>query len=583
MGESESSMDAPISYNPMEDSDETLEVSVSFGRFENDLLAWEKWSTFPSNKYLEEVEKCSTPGSVAQKKAYFEAHYKRIAARKAEQEEQDKKEGDGARDPVDSEAQPQTDLVAKFCEAEDSEVQPQNDQGAVSGIELDNEVANSENEMISDRNNVDDPKEIIDTVNESKDLITLLDTEKLNEQNYVSGIELESEVIISETESLDMANERKDTVPLLDAEKLNEMNCVGEIELGNDVTDLASEMRSDQVHEPKNSLDMINKSKNLMPLIDAVKDESCSGLASEELDGSEEPALVKDNAPTPCSKGVEEVPKHINAKEIVSVDKEQKDKSDKVLKSKKATTMKMAMTNTTPLKKKPAGSTPKSSLLSTPKLSRSALSKSTMSESKGVSKKEYGTSPLINRKTSRTDSRRAAPTSLHMSLRLSADLPANSEAAPSTTMRKSVFMEKMGDKDIVKRAFKAFRNDLHQLPSSSPGKPTLANQEKKIPGKETSMKASVVGTPQKKIGGVKNVVKKTPQSSQSGLRKTSNSTRLPHTAVSADQRNVKSVSSPYGLRSRDKPDKRNELSKKLEEKANGKAAERTQSQSEVKV
>lgn len=61
-----------------------LEVSVSFGRFENDSLSWEKWSAFSPNKYLEEVEKFATPGSVAEKKAYFEAHYKKIAARRAE-------------------------------------------------------------------------------------------------------------------------------------------------------------------------------------------------------------------------------------------------------------------------------------------------------------------------------------------------------------------------------------------------------------------------------------------------------------------------------------------------------------------
>lgn len=45
-------------------------------------LAWEKWSSFSHNRHLEEVEKFSKPGSVAQKKAYFEAHYKRIAAAK---------------------------------------------------------------------------------------------------------------------------------------------------------------------------------------------------------------------------------------------------------------------------------------------------------------------------------------------------------------------------------------------------------------------------------------------------------------------------------------------------------------------
>ncbi|KAK1270514.1 hypothetical protein QJS04_geneDACA004191 [Acorus gramineus] len=36
-----------------------------------------------TQRYLEEVEKYSIPGAVAQKKAYFEAHYKRIAAQKA--------------------------------------------------------------------------------------------------------------------------------------------------------------------------------------------------------------------------------------------------------------------------------------------------------------------------------------------------------------------------------------------------------------------------------------------------------------------------------------------------------------------
>ena len=68
----------------MASSNPSLQVSVSFGRFENDILSWEKFSAFSPNKYLEEVGKFATPGSVAQKKAYFEAHYKKIAERKAE-------------------------------------------------------------------------------------------------------------------------------------------------------------------------------------------------------------------------------------------------------------------------------------------------------------------------------------------------------------------------------------------------------------------------------------------------------------------------------------------------------------------
>lgn len=60
-----------------------LGQSVSFGRFMSESLAWEKWSTFSNNRYVEEAERFSQPGSVAQKKAFFEAHYKNLAARKA--------------------------------------------------------------------------------------------------------------------------------------------------------------------------------------------------------------------------------------------------------------------------------------------------------------------------------------------------------------------------------------------------------------------------------------------------------------------------------------------------------------------
>ncbi|KAL3501871.1 hypothetical protein ACH5RR_036320 [Cinchona calisaya] len=53
--------------------------SISFGRFETEALCWERRSSFSHNRYLEEVEKCSRPGSVTEKKAYFEAHFRRKA------------------------------------------------------------------------------------------------------------------------------------------------------------------------------------------------------------------------------------------------------------------------------------------------------------------------------------------------------------------------------------------------------------------------------------------------------------------------------------------------------------------------
>ncbi|PHT61087.1 hypothetical protein T459_35060 [Capsicum annuum] len=53
--------------------------SISFGRFENEALCWERRSSFTHNRYLEEVEKYFKPGSVTEKKAYFEEIFRRRA------------------------------------------------------------------------------------------------------------------------------------------------------------------------------------------------------------------------------------------------------------------------------------------------------------------------------------------------------------------------------------------------------------------------------------------------------------------------------------------------------------------------
>ncbi|VVA94874.1 unnamed protein product [Arabis nemorensis] len=55
--------------------------SISFGRFEKEGLSWERRSSFSHNKYLEEVDKCSKPGSVTEMKAHFEAHFKKKGVR----------------------------------------------------------------------------------------------------------------------------------------------------------------------------------------------------------------------------------------------------------------------------------------------------------------------------------------------------------------------------------------------------------------------------------------------------------------------------------------------------------------------
>ncbi|KAJ3671708.1 hypothetical protein LUZ60_007787 [Juncus effusus] len=56
-----------------------LGESVSFGRFLSESLDWGRFSSFNQKKYLEEAKQYSRPGSVAQKKAFFEARYKKSA------------------------------------------------------------------------------------------------------------------------------------------------------------------------------------------------------------------------------------------------------------------------------------------------------------------------------------------------------------------------------------------------------------------------------------------------------------------------------------------------------------------------
>lgn len=118
--------------------DDVLEVSVSFGRFENDSsLSWEKWSSFSPNKYLEEVEKFSTPGSVAQKKAYFEAHYKKIAARKAELLDLEKQMGNESTDPLGSDDPDDGDQI-RNADGNDTEFDVSNNgEGSAEGAQQD--------------------------------------------------------------------------------------------------------------------------------------------------------------------------------------------------------------------------------------------------------------------------------------------------------------------------------------------------------------------------------------------------------------------------------------------------------------
>lgn len=109
--------------------------------------------------------------------------------------------------------------------------------------------------------------------------------------------------------------------------------------------------------------------------------------------------------------------------------------------------------NDTRIKKKP----------NSPAVSTSRASKPTSSTPTTSSALKTGTTlsySLPKTKNSSVGvSKKVAPTSLHMSLSLG---PSGSD--PAT--RKSLIMEKMGDKDIVKRAFKTFQSSYNQLKPS---------------------------------------------------------------------------------------------------------------------
>lgn len=84
-------------------SDLSRSGSISFGRFEVESLSWERRSSFSHNRYLEEVEKCYTPGSVTQKRAILEAHFKKkpLLLPQASLEHQEEGEYQGTRKHID--------------------------------------------------------------------------------------------------------------------------------------------------------------------------------------------------------------------------------------------------------------------------------------------------------------------------------------------------------------------------------------------------------------------------------------------------------------------------------------------------
>ncbi|KAL8241603.1 hypothetical protein R6Q59_011905 [Mikania micrantha] len=168
-----------------------------------------------------------------------------------------------------------------------------------------------------------------------------------------------------------------------------------------------------------------------------------------------------------------------------------------------------------------------------------------------------------NKKQSVSESRRVTPVEFHLSVSMTSINYASSR-------RRSLFMEQMGDKDIVKRAFKTFQNRVNQLPSN-PGQLPI-----KTPHQKTSTSVSY----QKENERSRKAVEKMNPARRPTWKSVSSGS---HKEVGVDEIRLKAGPTSIALKSNEKAEKRKELFKKLEEKSNAREKERSQRSSKLKV
>ncbi|KAK9750892.1 hypothetical protein RND81_02G228600 [Saponaria officinalis] len=665
-----------------------LQQSVSFGRFEHDSLCWERWSTFPSNKYLEEVEKCSTPGSVAQKKAYFEAHYKKIAARRAELlvDQDREREADEIANHEDSAS---TSLVYEKADIENSvcttdqlddevgsfdgdmvieHVSVINDSAGVFNQEndvglIDGEVGGFDGDTIfehvsvindsagvfNQENDVGriDGEVIVEHVRVKSDTISVFSQEDdllehdlrgyvsehiditltVDDVNEVGNLGNECEDVgelkdddnviheVSEAVSVEVTNDANDvhdlrgyvsehidiTLTVDDVNEVgnlgNECEDVGElkdddnvihevseavsVEVTNDANDVNDDADVDEVvkkeiieltYEPRDVSDLIDGS-HTQPLDESYTDELCLGFKIPESGQLKEPVSEIENVPSVGEELPQEMVKRTIAEEesknLITLASPKK--LQKATVAKKTTSATNAKTvPASQIRKKISAVTPKLPILSTPKSTKPETTKLTRSTNRLLEKKENGFTPRSSKKTGEPQSKKVVPTSMHMSLSLG---PMSSSQTPF--MRKSLIMESMADKDIVKRAFKAFQT-TPRMSSSSLAKSPAANQSA---SRKAEPKGSPANTLPKKNEGIGRAAKTATTRTVQQVTKTSLSPGVKKN-FGADQRNAKSLAASFGPRVQLQGNSQKEASKKLESKPKFDA---TQQHSTLKV
>ncbi|MED6106251.1 hypothetical protein PIB30_003209 [Stylosanthes scabra] len=388
---------------------------------------------------MEEVEKCATPGSVAQKRAYFEAHYKKIAARKAELLAQEKLN--------DADSSGSEDRNGKDLTGENSRA----------GAEFD----------------VFNKPGYIEVVKIESSSVGEISRNHIASRDYLSSsakAENEEVVSVKQEESIEV-----------------------EVE---DVKEVSHVVYKETVNAAEVELNDL--------ILDHTKDVEAKHLTLD----------------------------HPKEYKVAMVKRE---------------------SNVAKMKKKSTLPTPKASRISTP---RSSSSNPTLTPTKlpASSSTKNANSPSLSRKqiTSSSESRKVAIKSLHMSMSLG---PTNHEMDPHSTLRESLIMKKMGDKDIVRRAFKTFQNNYNQPKVSGEDRSLVKRQ---VPSRGTTPKVSASTASQKENGR--------PTKVESIDRRSGNSVRT----TSVPRRDVR-------------VEKGKESFRKIEEKSNAKVVvERTRLQLKTK-
>ncbi|VFQ93135.1 unnamed protein product [Cuscuta campestris] len=485
-----------------------LEVSVSFGKFESDSLSWEKWSSFSPNKYLEEVEKCSTPGSVAQKKAYFEAHYKKIAARKADQSDPEK-QLDPCRSRSDETNQESGVQMVPVLE---NGVCP----SSVYRSEADNVsfddgtprmnlgISNGHETVLGEEEEVEEapPQEKPEVRNE--DGIVLEEEEEETPPHKSPEIRNGDEVLAAEEEEEETPQKSPeirngDEIVAVQEEDDEEtpLKKNPEIRNGNEVVAVQEEDEEERTPEKFPEI------RNGVEVVTVQEEE-------EEKTPQEHPEIRNGDRMVSL---VEEETTQRNPVEVVELKVLKADNNSGKLKGhKKRNDHKIhpSMNDPMPIgtRKTLASPAVKSSRVSAPRLSSPELSSSKvlgkkpsgsplqkiikntpLRETKKSSPKvvspqsstkiQNGSSLLRSKISSPiTDNRRAKMSSMHMSLSLGPAAPTSEGTQRKSVvletvkekshfaMRGSLIMDKMGDKEIVKRAFKSFRNSFTEVKCS---------------------------------------------------------------------------------------------------------------------